>query len=477
MASGVYSLTADMIGVDLTTQNWDVPNINDTSQAKGGAFWTASPTQINQPWRMSIDALGNLLVADWSDAYGGVKWLSPNMTDGGLVLDVEGGPTGGATNGSGQPIHGSIVSKPISTGSVNNNLTLWAMDEDLHQSLTTPPPSSNGYHVWKWDVGGATNYANQPQIVFNTSSLLPTPALPRTTDGRLNFVSSNGGTFTANAHFDAARDRWYLTENRFDGDEAGLIVLNSSGQLLWSSLQFSIDNKLDGNTAKNDGGSNCNGSASCAVQDIFRGMGAGLAISPDGTKLYMHVSDIRNSIRSSNPHFGTTSGEVLIIPLDANGIPNIHVNRPGDFNNDTKVDAADYVWWRNANGSIADYNTWRANFGQTVAGAIDNVTSIKASVRLANLTRRELTVDAAGNIYIGNSDVEWVRIFSPGGASVATTRSNGTFNVVPYSPAAGQDLSGVPEPSSLALFVLAAGLAAGRRGRFTSRRSSPGTFR
>ncbi len=41
----------------------------------------------------------------------------------------------------------------------------------------------------------------------------------------------------------------------------------------------------------------------------------------------------------------------------------------GDFNGDGKVDAADYVSWRTGNspnnGSIADYNTWRGNFGAT----------------------------------------------------------------------------------------------------------------
>jgi hypothetical protein len=79
------------------------------------------------------------------------------------------------------------------------------------------------------------------------------------------------------------------------------------------------------------------------------------------------------------------------------------------------------------------------------------------------LTRRELTVDAAGNIYIGNSDVEWVRVFSPGGATVATTRSNGTFDVMPYSPGAGQGTAAVPEPSSVALVVLAFGLMVAAR--------------
>jgi outer membrane protein assembly factor BamB len=45
---------------------------------------------------------------------------------------------------------------------------------------------------------------------------------------------------------------------------------------------------------------------------------------------------------------------------------------PGDFNNDATVDAADYIVWRNGLGTTytqTDYDAWRANFGQTAAGA------------------------------------------------------------------------------------------------------------
>ena len=43
----------------------------------------------------------------------------------------------------------------------------------------------------------------------------------------------------------------------------------------------------------------------------------------------------------------------------------------GDFNYDGRVDAADYVIWRNGLGSNhvpAEYDTWRANFGKQIAG-------------------------------------------------------------------------------------------------------------
>jgi hypothetical protein len=46
--------------------------------------------------------------------------------------------------------------------------------------------------------------------------------------------------------------------------------------------------------------------------------------------------------------------------------------RPGDFNDDGSVDAADYVAWRNGLGGEydeTDYADWRANFGANSAAA------------------------------------------------------------------------------------------------------------
>jgi hypothetical protein len=40
--------------------------------------------------------------------------------------------------------------------------------------------------------------------------------------------------------------------------------------------------------------------------------------------------------------------------------PELH----GDYNDDGKVDAADYVVWRKNDGTQSDYDMWRANFGR-----------------------------------------------------------------------------------------------------------------
>jgi hypothetical protein len=389
MGEGVYSLTADLQGVDLSTPAWAVPNANDSSQAKGGAFWTTDPgsTGSNNPWRMVVDRGGNVLVTDWSDTYGGIKYLSPDMTSGGLVLATESGPTGGVMGQNNLPVHGSITSTPYITGTLNQDLTIWAMDEDLEKTLDpSPAANADGNHIWRWNVGNQTSYNTEPALAVNTA------VLPLTTDNRINFLSINDGSL-ANAHYSPSHNKWYLTEYDDNGNKAGLVVVtpdNTTGNsptLNWSSLQFSISNNLDGNTGLG-APAGCVG-ASCTIQDMFRGMGGGLSLSPDGRTLYLHQTDTRSSRRSTNPFFGTTAGEVLVIPLDENGIPAINV----------------------------------------VGSTITNVPTIVTAGGQVNTQRRELAVDAAGNIYTGNSNSERVKVYSPGGATFATTNKNGTFTV------------------------------------------------
>lgn len=42
---------------------------------------------------------------------------------------------------------------------------------------------------------------------------------------------------------------------------------------------------------------------------------------------------------------------------------------------------------------------------------------------------RDIAYDAAGNLYVVNTSVEWLRIFSRGGATIATTGTDGTFTL------------------------------------------------
>ena len=84
------------------------------------------------------------------------------------------------------------------------------------------------------------------------------------------------------------------------------------------------------------------------------------------------LSSSRVSISSGYLNFvlSPLSGSYILV--------NASLLLPGDYNNNGIVDAADYVAWRKAPGTIYtpdDFNTWRAHFGQTAgsgAGASAN---------------------------------------------------------------------------------------------------------
>jgi hypothetical protein len=54
----------------------------------------------------------------------------------------------------------------------------------------------------------------------------------------------------------------------------------------------------------------------------------------------------------------------------------------GDFNHDGSVNAADYIVWRKSGGTQADYDTWRAHFGQSAGrgSALPSVEPLSAAV-------------------------------------------------------------------------------------------------
>jgi hypothetical protein len=371
VAPGVYSLTSDMKGVNLASNFAVVADPNDITQAKAPGF-TAAGGNVS-PWRMNLDAAGNLIISDWSDPTGGLKYASPNLTSGGLVLEGEGGTPETAI------VHGSISGKAYVTGSIGNGLVVQAIDEDL--------APFNG--IWRWDVGNATAYNQPPTSVIDGGAL----------DAISTWISSVNGV-RAGSQYSPQHNKWYLVQNRSNGNEAGILVVEPgvdgfSPTVAWDSLTFSNDPNGDFDTSDAlDGSTTLDG-----LQDVFRNIGD-VTLSPDGTKLYVHRIAARGP---DNPY---VPGAVIAIPLDANGVPAIDATG-GTLNN------------------------------------VETITTVGND--LGHSSGAQLEFDAAGNLYVANSGVvagdpngsaQWVQVFSPGGNTKATTTSAGAFSVTGFTPPA-----------------------------------------
>jgi PEP-CTERM motif len=410
MGDGIYALSADMKGVDLAGGFAPVANSNDTTQAKHPGFDVAGST-TSSPWRLSMDASGNLLVADWSDASGGVKYASRDLTSGGLVLggvDVNGNPVpdGGNTGPAGGifsqemdafgrlPLHGSSGGRVYSTGTVGVDLTLWTMDEDLDVDLAVPNNDTNS--IWRYDIGSATNYdALAPTLVVNSK------AIPTNSDSSVNLIGVFGPGVATGMLYSEQFGKWYVNQPRANGDTSASVAIISADldgsdaaapTLEWSSIQFTIDNGLDGDPTNVD-----------PNNDVFRRV-RDITISPDGKYLILHKNGA-----DSGASVGLGDGAVFIVPLDENGIPDITVS----------------------GGLITN---------------VGNITTLGDNG--AHNSGAQVEFDAAGNLYVANSAVsttsadplltgQLVQVFSPGGNTLATTSSTGMFSVVPLVPPGG----------------------------------------
>jgi len=360
MGDGVYILNA-------TGVNAGGEALNDTTAAKNGGDVLAFTASDNSPWRMSIGPDDNVYIADWSNATGGVKVMSP---DGSTVTNLLGTPGDANANTTGN--HGSVVSKPIVTGSLGVDLTLWTMDEDKQGSV-----AGTGNHVWHYNVGTDTSGSTvTPTIAFDASTE------GTNTDGSIIMFDLNIGV-DADISRDNVHNNWILNQPRNDG--TGLLILGTDANgdpdatnVLFNSKQFSIDNGLDGAIddilfPEFDG-----------TQDIFRFISR-VEVSPDGSTLALH----RRSQGAENVYLGTEP--VILIPLDANGVPVLDVS-------------------------------------DTVGNPGLGVTEL-AMVSQSSGSRKTISYDLAGNLYAGSNADEQVAIWGPGGTTSAVTASDGTFTI------------------------------------------------
>jgi hypothetical protein len=79
---------------------------------------------------------------------------------------------------------------------------------------------------------------------------------------------------------------------------------------------------------------------------------------------------------------------------------------PADFNNDSVVDAADYVVWRKIDGTQAGYDLWRAHFGKKA----DNGSA--ASLSMYGDSGQYPAAGAGANYLTGMTNVEVADFYS-----------------------------------------------------------------
>jgi autotransporter-associated beta strand protein len=86
-----------------------------------------------------------------------------------------------------------------------------------------------------------------------------------------------------------------------------------------------------------------------------------------GTYTLINYSTLSGGLTNLTAPTGPSSFSYRV--FDTGSAIDLQVSIAGDFNSDGVVDAADYVVWRAGLGTIytqADFDTWRAHFGQTV---------------------------------------------------------------------------------------------------------------
>ena len=323
---GSYASPARIVGRGLYTLKADLtdsPNGYGTNVQTGGLLFAGSPggpaANANSPYRLSVGQDDHVYIADYSDANGNVYRVDGNLLNGEWVFDYRGGPgtISSPTN------HGSVL-KVIAEGSLaTSDLKVYTIDEDYGAVYNNK--------LWRYDINGGP---------------LTNQSLPTVLSGAL--ISG----FSVNDDFckGGPNNYFYLMQNRsIPASVPALYVVDASGTTITNSQN--LWRAITGNPTDLDVLTN--------LQSI--------AISPDGKFLACAMQ-------------GNLEGfKTYIIPLDANGIPDL------------------------------------ANRALLTSGTV--------------VQGRAVDFDAAGNLYTASSGDAMVRSFSPGGYTVATTSSSGTFSV------------------------------------------------
>lgn len=402
---GLYALAADQS---------DPYNIG-TAAAQDAVFGAGN--SANTPYRVTVAADGSVYVAGFSDALSNVWRLSPNLQ---TIDALFAGTTGPTALPAGQN-HGSSIAMYIEGSTAQGNLTAYVLDEDLTTSFVTGSGSTTDKgSAWKYNIGGST---------------LPYSAMPT----KLVGLPAEGATGDIDRGADG---KFYVSENRSAGNEAGLIVTDANGAILWDSSTASkaLAPPAAGNKVEAD--YNTNDFVDAADYVTWR-----------------HAKDVGPALtQAANNEVGA--------PLNT-------------------TDQVDYDAWRARFGRTADILTnvtqiavspdqkWLA--GMTNGSDVVVIPLVNGLPDLANMrlldsgninSGRDIAFDAAGNIHYVSSGQALYRVLAPGGHTVSTLAWDGasySFNVQNLGAGLGSGV--VPEPGSILLAIVGLGLVGAIRRR------------
>jgi hypothetical protein len=203
----------------------------------------------------------------------------------------------------------------------------------------------------------------------------------------INNGAESTGTATRSARLELVLNAAPMLDNGvpqdlglFDVDFNDPDVLDPPGSILGSGTNARLFSNADGTILYEPG---------ATVSATFGGTQFNWTISYTGDITWDGNGD--TGVVSSISDAGGT--DIVLI-----GLSSADVGLPGDFNNDGKVDAADYVVWRKSDGTQPGYDDWRTNFGRIAdpsaagqAAAIpEPATFVLCTLALAGLcTRRQ----------------------------------------------------------------------------------------
>ncbi|MDK2972463.1 MAG: hypothetical protein PWP23_2218 [Candidatus Sumerlaeota bacterium] len=294
---GIFVLSNDL--TDITAQG--------TAGYDGGVAWD---TSTSSPAGLELHE-GKLYISDWSDAHAGI-WVmdESDLSAPATELFADAPDANGVRNNGTDDYAGSIYDFSI-VGS-GASTALFTMDEDITVGTATPGS------LLRYDIGTAVSgYNTVPTPVVDESAITP-----GFVGGAYNPVPDGSGG-------------WWLNQYRYTQSAANPCVVHVDSL---GNVDFTSDT-LTGSTA---------------AERMDRHYGAGLAFSPDGTRMYV-----------------------------------------GGY------------------GFVTEFDISSGPASPTYVGTIATTGN----------SNRDIEVDAAGNVYVMNNSVEYMYVFSPGGANSFVTEA------------------------------------------------------